>query len=168
MNRRSLVVLAVLTALAAAGAQTSTDWPQWRGPSRDGAVHAALPSLWPEALKKRWETPIGAGHSSPVVSGNRVVVIARQGDQEIVRALDVATGKEIWRAAYQAPYIVNSAAWAHGPGPKSTPAIAGGRVFALGIGGILSAFDLASRQAHLATTGARRAASVRNGHVAAR
>jgi outer membrane protein assembly factor BamB len=138
------VVLAVLTALAAAGAQTGTDWPQWRGPTRDGVVGAALPAQWPEALKKRWEIPVGAGHASPVVSGNRVVVIAREGDQEIVRALDVASGTEIWRAAYPAPYTVNSAAWSHGPGPKSTPAIAGGRVFTLGIGGILSAFDLAS------------------------
>jgi outer membrane protein assembly factor BamB len=144
MNARALVVLAVLTALAAAGAQTSTDWPQWRGPTRDGVVGAALPAQWPDALKKRWEIPVGAGHASPVVSGDRVVVIARQGDEEIVRALDVTSGQEIWRAAYPAPYTVNSAAWAHGPGPKSTPAIAGGRVFTLGIGGILSAFDLAS------------------------
>jgi len=156
MTRRALVVLAALTALAAAGggeivsqarqkpAATGSDWPQWRGPNRDGSIPAALPTQWPQALKKRWETPVGAGHASPVVSGNRVVVIAREGDQEIVRALDVATGREIWRAAYPAPYIVNPAAWAHGPGPKSTPAIAGGRVFTLGIGGILSAFDLAS------------------------
>jgi outer membrane protein assembly factor BamB len=115
-------------------------------------VDAALPAQWPEALKKRWETPVGSGHASPVVSGNRVVVIAREGDQEIVRALDVASGKEIWRAAYPAPYTVNSGAWAHGAGPKSTPAIAGGRVFTFGIGGILSAFDLASGSAHLADT----------------
>ena len=65
-------------------------------------------------------------------------------DQEIVRALDLASGQEVWRAAYPAPYVVNSAAWSHGAGPKATPAIAGGRVFTLGIGGILSAFDLAS------------------------
>jgi outer membrane protein assembly factor BamB len=136
--------VAVLTAAVAVGAQASTDWPQWRGPRRDGSVSAALPARWPEALTKRWEITVGAGHASPVVSGNRVVVIARQDDQEIVRALDVASGKEIWRAAYPAPYTVNSAAWAHGPGPKSTPAIAGGRVFTFGIGGILSAFDLAS------------------------
>lgn len=123
---------------------TGGDWPQWRGPRRDGSVAAALPAQWPEALKKQWETPIGTGHASPVVSGNRVVAIARQNDQEIVRALDVATGKEIWHAAYPAPYTVNPAAWAHGEGPKSTPAIAAGRVFTLGIGGILSAFDLAS------------------------
>lgn len=125
-------------------AAAGTDWPQWRGPDRDGSVVATLPDEWPEALKKRWETPVGIGHASPVVSGNRVVVIAREGEQEIVRALDLQSGKEIWRAAYPAPFVVNPAAQLHGPGPKSTPAIAGGRVFTFGIGGILSAFDLAS------------------------
>jgi outer membrane protein assembly factor BamB len=134
----------VLLALFAAQGAAVTDWPQWRGPRRDGSVLAALPSQWPDALKKSWEVPVGIGHASPVVSGNRVVVIAREGDREIVRALDAASGKEIWRAAYPAPYNVNPAAGAHGAGPKSTPAIAGGRVFTLGIGGILSAFDLAS------------------------
>src|SRR5687767_4225676 len=153
---RSLVVSAAVTTLAVVGgaevvsqaqqtpAATGTDWPQWRGPRRDGSVDAALPAQWPVALKKRWETPVGAGHASPVVSGNRVVVIARERDQEIVRALDLASGREIWRAAYPAPYDVNPAARSHGPGPKSTPAIAGGRLFTLGVGGILSAFDLAT------------------------
>jgi outer membrane protein assembly factor BamB len=155
LRARALVLSAVVNALAVAGgsvlsqaqqkpAATGTDWPQWRGPRRDGFIDAALPAQWPDSLKKRWETPVGIGHASPVVSGKRVVVIAREGEQEIVRALDVATGKEIWRAAYAAPYLVNPAARSHGPGPKSTPAIAGGRVFTLGIGGILSAFDLAS------------------------
>jgi outer membrane protein assembly factor BamB len=136
-------VVAIAALLVAPGAN-GADWPQWRGPNRDGSVSAALPATWPQALKKRWETPVGTGHASPVVSGDRVVVIAREGDQEIVRALDVATGKEIWRASYSAPYVVNPVAQLHGPGPKSTPAIAGGRVFTFGIGGILSAFDLAS------------------------
>ena len=156
MNKRPLVMLAVLASLGVAGggdvisqaqqkpAAAGTDWPQWRGPKRDGSVEAALPTQWPEALKKRWEIPVGAGHAGPVVSGNRVVVFSREGDQEIVRALDVASGKEIWRAAYPAPYTVNPAAQSHGPGPKSTPAIATGRVFTLGITGILSAFDLAN------------------------
>jgi outer membrane protein assembly factor BamB len=155
ITSRAIVVSAVLTALAAISggevasqaqqqAATGTDWPQWRGPNRDGSVSVALPAEWPAALKKRWEMLVGTGHASPVVSGNRVVVIARQGDQEIVRALDVATGNEIWRASYAAPFIINPAAQLHGPGPKSTPAIAGGRVFTFGIGGILSAFDLAS------------------------
>jgi outer membrane protein assembly factor BamB len=155
MTRRALIVLTMAIALPAIGGEvvtraqqkptaTNADWPQWRGPKRDGSIDAALPAQWPEALTKRWEITVGAGHASPVVSGNRVVVIARQGDEEVVRALDLASGKEIWRAAYSAPYNVNSAAWSHGAGPKSTPAIAAGRVFTFGIGGVLSAFDLAS------------------------
>ena len=146
MNLRAVVILAALTALAGAGRgeAISQSWPQWRGPARDGFVAAALPAEWPEALKKRWEVPVGTGHASPAVSGDRVVVLAREGDQEIVRAIDLSSGKEIWRAAYPAPFIVNPAAQSHGPGPKSTPAIAGGRVFTFGIGGILSAFDLTS------------------------
>ena len=147
----AVAALAVAIGIAPVDAQApvtpaaaGTDWPQWRGPKRDGTVDAALPVRWPVALTKRWEIQVGAGHASPVVSGNRVVVIARESDQEIVRAIDVASGKEIWRAAYPAPYSVNPAARSHGPGPKSTPAIAGGRVFTFGIGGILSAFDLAS------------------------
>jgi outer membrane protein assembly factor BamB len=154
MPTRSCVALTLAIALTAAGGgevitraeQTpaATDWPQWRGPRRDGSIAAALPAAWPEALTKRWEITVGAGHASPVVSGNRVVVIARQDDQEIVRALDVTSGQEIWRASYPAPYVVNPAAQSHGPGPKSTPAIAGGRVFTFGVSGILSAFDLAS------------------------
>jgi outer membrane protein assembly factor BamB len=137
-------LLVLLAAAATIGAQSNTDWPQWRGPKRDGSIAAALPTQWPEALTKRWEVTVGEGHASPVVSGNRVVVFSREGDQEIVRALDLATGKEIWRAAYPAPFTVNPAAWTHGAGPKSTPAIANGRVFTFGIGGILSAFDLAT------------------------
>src|SRR6187397_2920273 len=117
---RCVVVSAIVTTLVASGGIVSRaqqkpgasgiDWPQWRGPMRDGSVDAALPAQWPDALKKRWEMPVGAGHASPVVSGNRVVVIAREGQQEIVRALDLASGKEMWRAAYPAPYDVNPAA----------------------------------------------------------
>jgi outer membrane protein assembly factor BamB len=146
MIGRALVVSAALMTLAAAATveAISQNWPQWRGPGRDGSITVALPAQWPEALKKRWQVAVGAGHASPVVSGNRVVVLAREGDQEIVRALDIESGKEIWRASYPAPFIVNPAAQLHGPGPKSTPAIADGRVFTFGIGGILSAFDLAT------------------------
>jgi outer membrane protein assembly factor BamB len=124
--------------------RTKGDWPQWRGPQRDGVVSVQLPTEWPATLTKRWQTEVGGGHSSPVIAGNRVVILARQGEQEIVRALDLTSGREVWRAEYPAPYSVNPAARAHGPGPKATPAIAGGRVFTFGIGGILSALDLAT------------------------
>jgi outer membrane protein assembly factor BamB len=147
MLRRTIGPFTCASALAlmniVTAAQTpSPDWPQWRGPRRDGTTTSSLPAEWPAKLTRRWEVSVGAGHSSPVVSGDRVVIHARQGDKEITRAITLATGKEIWRNEYVAPYTVNPAAQSHGPGPKSTPAIAGGRVFTFGIGGILSALDL--------------------------
>ena len=87
----------ICVAAAAAGA---ADWPQWRGPQRDGAApDAALPSTLPETLRKVWQVEVGEGHSSPVVAGDRVFVHSRQGEDEVVRALDLATGRELWRHA---------------------------------------------------------------------
>ena len=70
----------------------------------------------------------------------------RQGTREVIAAYDLATGARLWQEAYDAPYQMNPAAQQHGPGPKSTPAVAGGRVFALGISGVLTALDLATGQ----------------------
>jgi outer membrane protein assembly factor BamB len=120
------------------------DWPQWRGPQRSGLAVLAAPAAWPATLTKRWEAVVGVGHSSPIIVGDRVVLHTRENDQEIVRALDLKTGKELWRNQYAAPYTMNPAARGHGPGPKSTPTAAGGRVFTFGISGILSAFDASS------------------------
>ncbi|MBA3270125.1 MAG: PQQ-like beta-propeller repeat protein [Acidobacteria bacterium] len=136
----ALLVAAACTAIALA--QPRSDWSQWRGAQRDGLSRLTIPAAWPATLKKRWEVAVGLGHSSPVVSGSRVVLHSRQGDREIVRALDLTTGQEIWRNDYPAPYAVNPAASGHGPGPKSTPAVTDGRVFTLGISGILSAIDV--------------------------
>src|SRR5687767_6497418 len=114
---KPLATLCCAVLAATAFAQTPGDWPQWRGPQRDGVVSLAAPAAWPASLKKRWELPVGAGHSSPVISGDRVVVHSRQGEREVTRAVDLKTGKELWRADYAAPYMVNPAAAGHGPGP---------------------------------------------------
>ena len=135
--------LCVSVAVVQLTAQSPAAWPQWRGPARDGVATAFTPSAtWPAQLTKRWQVTVGAGHASPVVAGNRVVVHTRQGNREMVAAYDLQSGKPLWQDGVEAPYTVNSAAAAHGPGPKSTPAIAGGRVFTLGISGIFSAHDL--------------------------
>lgn len=136
------VALIVLLSTVTLAQGTKPEWSQWRGPRRDGTVATPMPASWPAALSKRWEIAVGAGHSSPVVAGDRVIVHARQGEKEVTRAVALSSGKEIWRDEYAAPYAVNSAARAHGAGPKSTPAVAAGRVFTFGIGGILSALDL--------------------------
>jgi outer membrane protein assembly factor BamB len=139
---RSAVLIVVLGSVALSAQGVKPEWSQWRGPHRDGTVATPMPASWPATLTKRWEIAVGAGHSSPVVAGDRVILHARQGEKEITRAIALSTGKEIWRDEYAAPYAVNSAARAHGAGPKSTPAVGGGRVFTFGIGGILSALDL--------------------------
>ena len=121
------------------------DWPQWRGPARDGIASAFTPpATWPAQLTRKWRIPAGAGHASPVVAGNRVVVHSRHGNRETIAAYDLNSGKQLWQESVEAPYTVNPAARGHGPGPKSTPVIAGERVFTLGISGIFSAHDLAT------------------------
>ncbi len=130
-------------ALCAAFAVTlAADWPQWRGPHRDGTgATFSAPAEWPETLTRRWKITVGSGHASPVLAGGRVFLHTRQQDDEVVSALDASTGKIVWQERYRAPYRMNPAATGLGPGPKSTPAVANGRVVTLGISGILSAFD---------------------------
>ncbi len=124
-------------------AQTPPSWSQWRGPARDGVASSfTVPTAWPAQLTKRWQVTVGAGHASPVIFGDRIVLHARQGNREVVAAYDLQSGKQLWQASVDAPYTMNPAATGHGPGPKSTPAIADGRVFTLGISGIFSAHDL--------------------------
>ena len=135
------VFLVVLSTLGVAQS-AAPGWSQWRGPNRDGTVTTPLPSNWPVALTKRWELSVGAGQSSPVIAGNRVVQHSRQGANEITRAIALDTGQELWRDEYAAPYNAHPATRRHGPGPRSTPAVARGRVFTFGISGILSALEL--------------------------
>jgi outer membrane protein assembly factor BamB len=120
------------------------DWPQWRGPNRDGAVPPEPPQPWPERLRQVWNARVGEGHSSPVVAGKRAFQFARQQESEVIAAYDVDSGKQLWKQSYAAPYEMNSAATAHGKGPKSTPAIAGDRLYTLGINGILTCWEAAT------------------------
>lgn len=134
-------IVAATLAMALGTASRSADWPQWRGPSRDGRAELAPRASFPQSLTPAWKVTVGEGHASPLVVGDRAYVFSREGEEEAVRSLDLATGRQLWRQSYPAPYTMNSAATAHGKGPKSTPAIASGRLFTFGISGILSCFD---------------------------
>jgi outer membrane protein assembly factor BamB len=124
--------------LVAAIAASAADHPQWRGPNRDGVLAINLPSAWPEKLTPVWKINVGEGHSSPILLGNRVCQFARVGDREVLAAYDLGSGKKVWEHGYPAPYTMNSAAHAHGKGPKATPVAASGKVCALGITGTLT------------------------------
>lgn len=139
-----MLVLPLFAVLSFAGG----DWPQWRGPHRDGALTSFVaPKSWPETLKRKWTLTVGEGHSSPVFASGKIFVFTRQQSDEVLTCVDPELGKVSWRVAYPAPYKVNPAADSHGAGPKSTPVVYQGRVFTLGIGGVLSSFDAATGKA---------------------
>lgn len=125
--------------------RTTGDWPQWRGPNRDGTVVGfSIPDVWPESLEKQWSVKVGDGYSSPVVANGQVYQLSRQGEEEHVRCLELETGDTVWHASYPAAGAVHSAAASHGIGPKSTPVVAREKLYTLGIGNILSCFDAPS------------------------
>jgi outer membrane protein assembly factor BamB len=122
------------------------DWTQWRGANRDGVVKGfTAPATWPKAIRKVWQTQVGIGHSTPLVVGEKVYVFARQGEDEVLSCLELATGKELWRVDDKGiSYKPHEAAVKHGKGPKATPVYHQGRIYTLGISGILAARDAAN------------------------
>lgn len=118
------------------------DWPQWRGPNRDGVASSfAGIKNWPESLKQQWKITVGTGHASPGIAGKQVFLHTRQQEHEIVSSIDLDTGKLLWQESYPVSYTMHPAATSHGKGPKSTPVLHNGRLYVLGITGILSCFD---------------------------
>lgn len=145
--RRAAIVIALIVGLTIVNEarQAATDVTQWRGPNRDGVVTGfTAPASWPEQLAERWKIDVGLGYATPLVVGNRVFAFARQGDEEVMSAIDAASGKVLWRTAYAASFEMSSAAKAHGPGPKSTPVYFNGRIYAIGMTGAVTAFDAAT------------------------
>ncbi len=132
----------VVGVMALPGTVAAQDWPQWRGPNRDGSVSAFdVPASWPAGLTEQWKVEVGFGYATPILVGDRVYVFARQGDDEVMLALDAGSGETLWRTRYDATFDMMAATRQHGPGPKSTPTYADGRLFTLGISGIVTAFD---------------------------
>ncbi|MGO9114488.1 MAG: PQQ-binding-like beta-propeller repeat protein [Thermoguttaceae bacterium] len=120
------------------------DWPQWRGPDRDGKVTGfSTPSTWPTNFTQRWHVIVGKGDASPVLAGENLYVFSRQETDEVVLCLEATSGKTLWEARYPAGRVVTGVAAGH-PGPRSTPVIAEGKICTLGIGGVLSCFDAAN------------------------
>jgi len=133
-----------LAAVSLGSLALAADWPQWRGPGRDGVAAFTAPKAWPAKLTKVWSVEAGGGHSSPLVAGGKVYLHARQGGDETVSAFDLASGKLLWRDSYPTSYSPAAEAQRHGLGPFATPALDGGMLYAFGINEILSAYDAAS------------------------
>ena len=147
MPRPILITLTALILVPIAGTREAAfgadvDWPGWRGPGRDGWVRGFQPpARWPERLERVWQVEVGTGYASPVVSGERVFLHARQGEEEVVWRLNLDSGRVEWRQSYAVPFKMGSGGERHGKGPKSSPALADGRLFTMSITGVLSAWD---------------------------
>ncbi|MDQ1593094.1 MAG: outer membrane protein assembly factor BamB [Pyrinomonadaceae bacterium] len=142
---QGLVVLLLLfaaTLKVAAQSLQSLDWPQWGGTHRNFVSDAkGLASVWPEGGPRRlWSRELGEGYSAIAAEGGSLYTMSRRGTQEVVIALDAATGKTLWEFSYPAPFSPDYS-MENGTGPHATPTVAGELVFAAGATGKLHALD---------------------------
>lgn len=139
---RVLVLSGIGTVTGAiAGAQSAPPaWTQWGGPTRDFMVPSTgLASSWPATGPRRlWTRPLGEGHSAILAEGSRLYTMYRPSaaargqfaQEELVVALDAATGKTIWEHKYSSPTAgIN---YTEGAGPHATPLLVGNRLFVVG------------------------------------
>ena len=127
----------------------AADWPGLLGPNADGTapdtrlIHS-FPPTGPTVL---WTVPLGAGYGGPAVSGGQVFVLDRdsvqppENRQDIIRCLDLATGKELWSYAYAAPGKVEY------DGTRSVPAVDAKAVYTIGVFGQVTCVDRATHSA---------------------
>ncbi len=141
MKKVNLIISVIVTLIIIVPVKSfSQDWPQWRGITRDSKVTGFnAPPAWPAELKQEWKVSVGFGDATPVLSGNKIYLNTRQGDQENILCLDAATGKELWKDQYPSAAVTGPAS-SH-PGPRSTPAIANGKIVTFGASAILSCLD---------------------------
>jgi outer membrane protein assembly factor BamB len=134
----SLAVIALFLSTEIA-AQVGADWPQWRGPNRDGiSKETGLLKQWPEQGPPLvWKTTgAGGGYSSFAISKGRLFTLGLRSDREYVIAFDVTNGKEAWATPFGSAFRND-----RGDGPRGTPTVDGDTVYALGGSGDLSALN---------------------------
>jgi len=136
---------------------TAGDWPQWRGPNRDGiSTEKGWLTQWPKGGPKMlWKAKVGSGHCSVAIAGDRLYTMGflwktntdgkpvkdkdgKSIGSHVVYCLEASTGKEVWKYAYEFP-MVSSGDQAH-----STPTVHDGFVYSLSVLGKLFCFDAAS------------------------
>lgn len=144
--KMSYVVWCVAVGILAGGSAMAEDWPQWRGPNRDGiSKEKGLLKQWPkEGPKLLWQAKeVGGGYSTPSVVGEKLYVLGNEGlENESVRALSTKDGKEIWKTRIgnvgepnQKPSY---------PGARSTATVDGDWLYVLGSDGDLACVNAES------------------------
>ena len=144
MTRRTVFpnALAAIALSASVTIQALEDWPQWRGPHRDGlSAEKNLLKSWPQdGPPLAWRVGgAGEGYSSFAVAGGRIFTLGARGDREYVVAFDAASGKRLWEVAHGSRFKND-----RGDGPRSTPTVDGARLYVFGASGDLTSLDAAS------------------------
>jgi outer membrane protein assembly factor BamB len=133
----------LLFALVASSSIVAADWPQFLGPGRNGVYTGPpLADSWPaNGPRVVWKKQVGAGFAGPAVTGTRVILFHRVGNEEVVQALNAQTGAEVWRYAYRTTYRDD---FGFDEGPRAVPVVVNGRVYTFGAQGVLSAIDVST------------------------
>ncbi len=141
------LTLALSAALLLAARAAPADWPQFRGPHRDGvSTEKGLLRTWPKGGPKlAWSfKDAGLGFSSLAIAGGKLYTLGTRGDSEIVLCLDAVKGTELWTAKIGPVFTFEGNAW--GDGPRGTPTIDGNRLYAIGGRGVLVCLDISGAQ----------------------
>lgn len=135
-----LIVSVVLVCTTSASAQ----WPQWGGPNRNFMTDSAgLADKWPDdGPPVLWKRDLGDGYTTIVVENGRLFSMYRDGEQEVVIAMDPKTGKTIWEYRYDSPFTKLMEQF--GAGPHSTPLVVSDRLYTMGINVVLHCLDVST------------------------
>ncbi len=142
--RQAMFLTAILAIVVVSTAAHAEDWPQWRGPNRDGVwtETGIVEKFADKKLPIQWRAKIGAGYSGPTVADGRVYVtdkLTEPKQVEQVHCFNEKTGEEVWSYAYDCEYSISYPA-----GPRASVSIDSGRAYSLGAMGHLFCFDAAS------------------------
>jgi outer membrane protein assembly factor BamB len=147
----AIVIAWIATASGPAGLFDSprspgTGWPQWGGPNRNFVTDSAVASSWPASGPPQiWRRTLGDGFSAIVSDGSTLYTLYRAGAEDVVVALDAASGKPRWETKYEAPFD-ETCSERLGPAPRSAPLIVGDRLITISAGGQMNSFDRSSGQ----------------------
>jgi outer membrane protein assembly factor BamB len=145
MRKHKSAVVAVLMAFVFAAVAIAADWPQWRGPQRDGiSKETGLLKQWPEnGPPELWRVAdVGDGYSTPAIVGDTLYLMGNEGtDNEFVQARSVKDGSQIWSVRVGKVGPNDSPQY---PGARSTPTVDGDLLYALGSNGDLVCLTRAS------------------------
>ncbi|MFH1920505.1 MAG: PQQ-binding-like beta-propeller repeat protein [Planctomycetota bacterium] len=145
MNSIRPMVVAVLCCVSDFAIVRADEWPQWRGPNRDGvwAETGVVDRFDSSEIEAKWSVPISSGYSGPTVAEGRVYVadrVAKPEEIERVLCFDWQSGKQIWSHGYGCEY----GEIGYKAGPRASVLVEAGRAYSLGAAGHLFCFDAAT------------------------